>query len=139
MGSKPAIRVVAAVIENDGRFLITQRRPEAVLPLLWEFPGGKVEGDESDADALQREMRERLDVEIEIGAQMSVMQHEYPRYLVTLVIFSARLPIGQQPRISHINDFRWVASDEFERYEFPPADQATMDQLLGIPSDALVE
>ncbi|MBW2732575.1 MAG: (deoxy)nucleoside triphosphate pyrophosphohydrolase [Deltaproteobacteria bacterium] len=139
MGSKPSIRVVAAVIRNEGRFLITQRRPGAVLPLLWEFPGGQVEDGESDAHALQREVRERLDVEIEIGAQMSIMQHEYPRYLVTLVIFAARLPLGQHPRVAHIHDFRWVPSDDFDRYEFPPADQATMDQLLGMPNESLVE
>lgn len=136
MGSKPSIRVVAAVIAAEGRFLITQRRPEAVLPLLWEFPGGRVEGEESDGDALRRELRERLGVEIEIGGQMSVMQHEYPRYLVTLVIFSAKLQPGQKPRVGHINDFRWVSSEDFDRYEFPPADQATMDLLLGISADS---
>ena len=54
------IRVVAAVIENGGRYLITQRRPTAVLPLLWEFPGGRVEAGETDQDALQREVRHRL-------------------------------------------------------------------------------
>ena len=55
--SKPHIRVVAAEIERDGRYLITQRRPQATMPLLWEFPGGKVEADESDEQALARELR----------------------------------------------------------------------------------
>ena len=54
------IRVVAAVIEREGRYLITQRRPTAVLPLLWEFPGGRVEDSETDAAALKREVRHRL-------------------------------------------------------------------------------
>ena len=54
------IRVVAAVIERDGRYLITQRRPTAVLPLLWEFPGGRVEAGETDTHALKREVLHRL-------------------------------------------------------------------------------
>ena len=55
---KPRIRVVSAYIERDARCFITQRRPEATLPLLWEFPGGRVEEGESDEDALKRELRE---------------------------------------------------------------------------------
>ena len=60
---KKVIRVVAAVVENDGLYLITQRRESAVLPLKWEFPGGKVERGEADEDALKRELRERLDAD----------------------------------------------------------------------------
>ncbi len=60
--SRRTIRVVAAIIERDGRYLITQRRSNAMLPLLWEFPGGKVEACETDAEALVREINERLAV-----------------------------------------------------------------------------
>ena len=60
--SKPLIRVVAAVISRNDRYLITQRRPTAVLPGLWEFPGGKVERGEDDKHALRRELQERLGV-----------------------------------------------------------------------------
>ena len=65
---KPHVRVVAAELERDGRYLITQRREHAVLPLLWEFPGGKVEDGEDDSAALRRELRERLGVGAEVGA-----------------------------------------------------------------------
>ena len=67
MESPRTIRVVAAVIEQDGRYLITQRRPTALLPLLWEFPGGKVEDSETDAEALKREVFHRLGVEVGEG------------------------------------------------------------------------
>ena len=126
-----SIRVVAATIEHNGRYLITQRRPEAVLPLLWEFPGGRVEQGEDDADALRRELRERLDVEIEVGEELATLVHDYDGYSVTLVMLSARLVSGE-PRPARVNDFRWVSSDEFDNYQFPPADQATMDKLLGL-------
>ena len=57
MSQKKGIRVVAAEVEHEGRFLITQRRPNAMLPLLWEFPSGRVEEGESDEEALRRELR----------------------------------------------------------------------------------
>ena len=125
------IRVVAAVIEEHGRFLITQRRPEAVLPLLWEFPGGRVEPGESDQQALGREVRERLGIEIEVGKQISRIEHAYAEYSVTLAIFSATIFSGE-PSKQHIHEYRWVHSSEFDEYSFPPADQKTMDQLLGL-------
>ena len=81
------IRVVAAVIERDGRYLITQRRPTAVLPLLWEFPGGRVEEGESDSEALRRELRHRLDVDIEVGALISFLTHTYETYAVDLHLY----------------------------------------------------
>ena len=60
------IRVVAALVERDGRYLITQRRENAVLPLLWDFPGGRVEEGESDEAALAREVGERLGANVEV-------------------------------------------------------------------------
>ena len=70
-GAPPLIRLVAAVIEHDGRYLITQRRATAVLPGLWEFPGGRVEDGESDDEALRRELRERLGAEVEVKDQIA--------------------------------------------------------------------
>jgi 8-oxo-dGTP diphosphatase len=129
----PTIRVVAAVIERDGAYLITQRRPTAVLPLLWEFPGGKVEMDlgESDRAALCREVRFRLGVDVEPGALISFVSHPYERYIVELHLYECGLTKGV-PVAQNVHDFRWVRSDEFERYSFTPADEASMSQLLGI-------
>ena len=76
------VRVVAAVIARDDRYLITQRRPAAVLAGLWEFPGGKVEEGETDLQALKREVRERVGVEIEGGACIGRRTHDYDGYSV---------------------------------------------------------
>ncbi|MBL8601807.1 MAG: (deoxy)nucleoside triphosphate pyrophosphohydrolase [Myxococcales bacterium] len=124
------IRVVAAVIERDGQYLITQRRPSAVLPLLWEFPGGKVEGGETDAEALRREVRHRLDAEIEVGTLISFVSHAYEAYSVDLHLYDCRL-VSEAPRAANVHEFRWVRSDEFEKYPFTPADEASMSKLLG--------
>ena len=131
MGSARTIRVVAAVIEHGGRYLITQRRASAVLPLLWEFPGGRVEDSESDATALKREVRHRLGVDVQAGKLISFVSHPYEHYVVDLYLYEGRLLEGS-PVAVNVSDFRWVASEEFESYPFTPADEASMSQLLGL-------
>ena len=128
---KKTIRVVAAVVEHEGHYLITQRRETAVLPNLWEFPGGKVEAGERDEDALKRELRERLDAEGKIGKKLGEKVHEYDGYRVALALYECQL-VGDRPlHAKRVKDFRWVGSSDFDKYPFPDADQQTMDQLLG--------
>jgi 8-oxo-dGTP diphosphatase len=124
------IRVVAAVIERGGHYLITQRRATAVLPLSWEFPGGRVEDGETDHDALRREVRHRIGVDIASGKLMSFVSHPYERYVVDLYLYECELLQGE-PSSLNVNDFRWVESSEFDRYPFTPADEASMSKLLG--------
>lgn len=124
------IRVVAAVVESEGRYLITQRRPTAVLPLLWEFPGGKVEPGETDAHALKRELMHRLGVEIECGKLISFVSHPYEHYAVDLFLYECRL-VTPKLEARNVNAFKWVPSSEFEQYPFTPADEASMNKLLG--------
>lgn len=125
------IRVVAAVIEHEGRYLITQRRPAAVLPLLWEFPGGRVEDNETDAAALKREVQHRLGVEIEAGQLISFVSHPYERYVVDLYLYECHITSGELAALA-VNAFRWVTSAEFDQYPFTPADEASMNKLLGV-------
>ena len=123
------MRVVAAVIEADGRYLITQRRAAAVLPGLWEFPGGRVEEGESDQRALGREIRERLDAEVRVAEMISFVRHPYAHYTVDLYLYQCELL--SDVRAAAVQDVRWIPSDQFEDYEFTPADEASMNQLLG--------
>jgi len=134
MSAKKTIRVVAAVIEQAGRYLITQRRPTAVLPDLWEFCGGKVEPGESDPAALRREILERLGVQVRVGNLLSFVRHPYEHYEVELYLYDCALLEESLQKLG-VSDWRWVASDEFKNFTFTPADQASMDKLLGIDSD----
>ncbi len=125
------IRVVAAVIEHEGRYLITQRRPTAVLPLLWEFPGGRVEESETDSAALEREVRHRLGVSIQAGQLISFVSHPYERYVVDLYLYECHITNGEPAPLA-VNAFKWVTSAEFDQYAFTPADEASMNKLLGV-------
>ena len=130
--SKDVIRVVAAVISDEGHYLITQRNPTAVLPLLWEFPGGRVEEDETDIAALIREVRHRIGVTVHVNEKLGDHVHEYDAYDVHLAMFSCSLPHGSDPSPIGVNAVKWVTSAEMDQYEFPPADQQTMSRLLGL-------
>jgi len=127
----PTIRVVAAVIEQGGRYLITQRRPSAVLPLMWEFPGGKVEPGEDDHTALRREVEHRLGVTISVRQLMSFVSHPYEKYTIDLFLYDCVVAAGV-PHEKNVNGFRWVTSSEFDQYAFTRADELSMTQLLGL-------
>ncbi|MFH1129827.1 MAG: (deoxy)nucleoside triphosphate pyrophosphohydrolase [Pseudomonadota bacterium] len=127
MGPK-RIRVVAAVIQHEGKYLITQRRECSSLPLLWEFPGGRVEDGESDKDALKREFRERLGADVKVGKPVAFRRHDYEGYHVELVLYEASLETGElEPK--RVKEFRWVAAGNFSEYPFPPADRQTLDDF----------
>jgi 8-oxo-dGTP diphosphatase len=128
--ARRTIRVVAAVLEKDGRYLITQRRATAVLPLMWEFPGGRVEEGETDALALKREVLHRLGATIDVGKLISFVSHPYEGYVVDLFLYECALT-GGSLHGANVHRFEWVASAEFDAYEFTPADEASMNKLLG--------
>jgi 8-oxo-dGTP diphosphatase len=129
---KAHIRVVAAVIERNGRYLLTQRNASAVFPLLWEFPGGRVESGETDSAALVREVHGRIGVLVAISEKLGEHVHEYEDYDVHLTLFACSLPPDAEPRAVGVHDVRWVSSQELDNYEFPPADQTSMTKLLDL-------
>lgn len=126
--SLPRIRVVAAEIERDGAYLITQRRAEAALPLLWEFPGGRVHEGESDGDAIRRCLRDRIGCDAQLGHRVLQVSHRYGDYELDMVVYRCGL-VGE-PAARRVADVRWVRPEAFGDYRFPGADQLTVDALL---------
>ena len=122
------IVVVAAVIEEHGRFLVTQRAAGGHLAGCWEFPGGKLEPGESFTDALRREMLEELDVDIEVGKELDRIEHAYPDRVVRLHFYRCRLK--GEPRSSLNQSIRWVERRKLAALEFPPADAALIVKLV---------
>ncbi|HLL00131.1 MAG TPA: (deoxy)nucleoside triphosphate pyrophosphohydrolase [Myxococcaceae bacterium] len=128
------IRVVGAMLVNDeGCYLITQRPPKASLPLLWEFPGGRVEEGEGDAQALAREIREEMGVDVTVLEEAMHTHHEYPKYDIDFRVFHCRLK-NPNASIQHlrVHDHRWVKLAEMSQYQFPDADAKTLAKLLDL-------
>ncbi len=125
------IRVVGAMIEQDGKYLITQRPATASLPNLWEFPGGRVEPGESDQAALARELKEEMGITVEVGDRVIHVEHAYESYDIDFCVYRCRLTAGPLRHI-RVADHRWVLPGELDRYEFPPADEKSIAKLLGL-------
>ena len=125
---KNILRVVAAIIWKDSRFLICQRPEGKKRALLWEFPGGKVEKGETDQEALVREIQEELAADIEVADRVMETEHEYSDAIVRLCVYNATL-CGREPmRLEHA-DMRWIMADETDNYTFCPADRELLELL----------
>jgi 8-oxo-dGTP diphosphatase len=122
------IDVAAALIFHEGKLLITQRRATDHLPNLWEFPGGKVECGETFETCLAREILEELGIEIEVGALLEELSHDYPDKSIRLRFFACRLLRGE-PRALHCQDFRWIDRAQLKDFEFPAADARLIARL----------
>lgn len=119
--------VTAAVIERGGSYLVT-RRPEGVhLAGLWEFPGGKVDADESLAACLAREIREELGCEIDVHGEVFSVSHTYPERAVELHFFACTLK--GEPTALLGQELRWVPRVELRSLDFPPADHELIELL----------
>jgi 8-oxo-dGTP diphosphatase len=125
------IRVVGAMIEQDGKYLITQRPATASLPNLWEFPGGRVEPGETDEEALARELREEMEIHVEVGERVIHVEHAYADYDIDFCVYRCRMKRGPLRHI-RVADHRWVWPNELDEYEFPPADEKSIAKLLGL-------
>lgn len=129
--SKRRIRVVAAQIERDGHYMITQRKPTSSLPLLWEFPGGRVEEGETDEAALARELQEEMEIEVEVHDASVKVTHEYEAYVIDFHVYRCSLLTPEADiKLIGVHAYRFVRPEQLDDYEFPGADQATLDALL---------
>src|SRR5262245_6141982 len=103
----PTIRVVSAEIQREGRYLLTQRSARAILPLLWEFPGGRVRDGEDDRTALRRAIKHRLGVDAAPGDKVLEVRHEYADYCVVLAVYRCRIEDGE-PFPHAVHALAWV-------------------------------
>ncbi len=123
-----SVKVVAAVIERDGRILATQRATGAFAG-GWEFPGGKVERDETLEQALHREIREELDARIEVGELIVEVEHAYDDFLLELSCFHCRL-LDEDVRLLEHCDARWLGARDVRSVAWLPADVAAIDAVV---------
>lgn len=126
-------QVVAALIWDGDRFLACQRPAHKARGSLWEFVGGKVESGETLAQALIRECREELDIEISVGDVFMELVHEYPDLTVQLTLFHASIRSGVPKLLEH-QAIRWITTSQIDDLEFCPADEVILDALKQVDS-----
>jgi len=120
--------VTAALIVDRGKILVTQRKKDSSHGLLWEFPGGKLKEGEDPRQALQRELKEELDVEAKVGMLFDAVYHDYPEYPILLLVYRCWVEKGSFKPIG-CHDLRWVTPRELEKLAMPPADDPVRQHL----------
>ena len=121
------VNVVAAVIIDGGRIFATQRGYGKYKD-FWEFPGGKIEENETPEDALRREIREELDTEIAVGELICSVEYDYPEFHLSMKCFRASVIEGGLLLKEH-EAARWLVKDDLYSVEWLPADLSVIDLL----------
>lgn len=121
--------VTAAILRNElGEILICQRPEHKLCPMLWEFPGGKLEAGETLQECLRRECQEELGIDIEVGYEIGVTTYDYPAFSVEIHFFEAKLLGGQLLAKEH-KKILFVKPKELDFYDFCPADEDIVQKL----------
>ena len=122
------IPVVAALIVRGGRLLIARRPEGRHMAGRWEFPGGKLEKGESPEDAVEREIREELGLDVRAGRIYQAIAYSYPEKDVLLLFYAASVVSGE-PRPIEEAEIRWVTVAELDGYAFAPVDEMLVQRL----------
>jgi 8-oxo-dGTP diphosphatase len=126
--TRPVLEVGAALVFKDGKFLITQRKQDDSFGGFWELPGGKKEPTESLEECVIRELKEELDIEVEIRHFFRILTYHYPQRSVRLNVFFCSHKSGE-PRKIECQDLAWVFPKDLPSYKFPDADQDLVREL----------
>lgn len=123
------INVVAAVITNDdGKILIAQRNLKKSQGGLWEFPGGKIEKDETKEEAIIREIKEELTIDIKVDKYIGEKIFNYPDKDINLIALKCEKISGNVQLTEH-EDIKWVKKSELENFKFAPADEFIVEKI----------
>ena len=129
--SQPLIHVALGIVLHEARVLICRRPEDAVLGGLWEFPGGKVESGELINQALLRELREELAIEVRIVDALPTISFDYPHGRIILHPFVCQWTGGEVTPLG-CSGFKWIESAELMHHRFPPANEALLRRVTEI-------
>jgi len=130
----PPLLVTAAIIEKQGQVLITQRLKGSRHAGRWEFPGGKLEPGESPREALQREIREELNLEVSAGEVVETLYHRYDWRAVLILVYRCQIEQGTLRHVE-VADHRWVTPEQMNDYDFLEADLPLIEKLQKMVSN----
>lgn len=123
------IRVTAAVIERDGKILIAKRKSTDRMGGRWEFPGGKLNLNESPEECLKRELKEELNIEAQIGEFICRSKFRYMLVPLELLVYRAKYVSGELKALEH-DDIKWVLPADLNKYDFVKADIGVVERLI---------
>ena len=127
---KQSLQVTAAVIRRGGKILIAQRAPDDELPLLWEFPGGKLEPGETPEQCIRREIDEELGVAIRVTGILTTALYHFANKEVHFTVYNAEITEGE-PILRVHNALCWVTPSQLKKYDFMPPDLLFLDKVMG--------
>jgi 8-oxo-dGTP diphosphatase len=125
----PRLEVVAAVLCRDGRLLAARRPPGKARAGCFELPGGKIEPGESPEQALRRELREELDLEVQVGELFRSVDHDYPDLQLRLHAYHCSVEGAGEPEPREHVELRWLAPDELLDVPWSGADRRLVEAL----------
>ena len=127
--SPKIIRVTAAIIELENKILIAQRKAkDSLFGGLWEFPGGKIEDGETPEECMARELKEELEIEVEVGRLIISNKHRYPNGIFELLVYKVEHISGNFVLNDH-DEIKWITIDEISKFDFPPANTPIINYL----------
>lgn len=121
--------VTAALLRKDHQILITKRPADKQQGGFWEFPGGKLNSDETPQQALHRELLEEIDLEVEVGAIFEVVYHRYDWGPVLILVYECH-PLSDTIRNLEVDEHRWITVGQLPDFDLLPADRPIVDKLL---------
>ncbi len=127
--------VTAAIIMHEGKVLLTRRKADVPYPLLWEFPGGKLEAEEDPRDCVVREIREELAIEVSVSGIYEVIYHRYPERAVLVMTYRCQWQSGEIVDLD-VAEHRWVSPSELTRFPLLPADIPLAERIRTELGDA---
>lgn len=123
------LEVTCGIIVQGNKILVTQRSEKMKLPLKWEFPGGKIEENETAEECILREIKEELNLEIEILKRLSASQYDYGTFKINLIPFIAKYKNGVIILAEH-KDFKWIETKDLLSLDWAPADIPILNEFL---------
>jgi 8-oxo-dGTP diphosphatase len=128
MSELKTVKVVAAIIRQGDRILATQRGYGEQKD-GWEFPGGKVEGNESPETAIVREIKEELNADIEVTGFLTTVEHDYPTFHLSMDCFWTKLKLGSEMTLLEHEAAKWLTLDNLDSVDWLPADVKVVGEI----------
>jgi 8-oxo-dGTP diphosphatase len=122
------VKVTAAILVKDNKIIIAKRGPNDRLAHKWEFPGGKVEINETPEQCLKREMKEEFDIDVSVGEYLGSSIYHYDHISIELLAYRTYWKNGEIHLNDH-DDFKWISLVRLPEFDFAPADLIFVEKL----------